>query len=213
MTELERLMLGVVTEPTGDLTPDVMLGVVPEPSNRMLPSGLPQGKLIGSQGMDPFDASQYMQTLEADEGFIDVAKRLQKGTDPITGDPIFEEFPTGGFGEYGPQVKVGQVYTKEEDLPRFQQRVEDRMGYMKETFPDFANLPFDVRDSMISSNYRGSLPGSPKTIDLINAGQFKEAGDEFLDNDEYEDAEGNKSKSGIRGRMERLSNALKGIAE
>ena len=37
--------------------------------------------------------------------------------------------------------------------------------------------------------------------------------DEFLDNDEYRDAEGNTSKSGIRGRMERLSNALKGIAQ
>lgn len=213
MTELERLMLGVVTEPTGDLTPSVMLGVVPEPSNRMRVSVSSGGELFGSQGADPFGASQYMKTLEADEGFIDVARKLQKGTDPITGDPIFEEFPTGGFGDYGPQVKVGQVYTREEDLARFQQRVQDRMQGIQETFPDFGKLPFNVRDSMVSSNYRGSLPGSPKTIDLINAGQFLQAGDEFLDNDEYRDAEGNTSKSGIRGRMERLSNALKGIAQ
>jgi len=191
--------------------------LIPVPLNAPMPSPPDMGSIdvamLGTQQMDPFDASQYMKTLEADEGFIGVARKLQKGTDPITGEPIFEEFPTGGFGEYGPQVKVGQVYTKEEDLPRFQQRVEDRMGYMKETFPNFANLPFDVRDSMISSNYRGSLPDSPNTIDFINAGQFLEAGDEFLDNDEYRDAEGNPSKRGIRKRMERLSNALKGIAE
>ena len=213
MTELERLMLGVVTEPTGDLTPDVMLGVVPEPSDRILPSGLPQGKLIGSDGTNPFDASQYMETLEADEGFIPVAKRLAKGKDPVTGETIYEDFPTGGFGDYGSHIKVGQVFTKEQDRPRFQERVQDRVNYLERTFPNFADFPFDVRDSMVSSTYRGSLPGSPKTIKFIQEGNFMEAGEEFLRNQEYKDAEGSEYKSGIRPRMERLSNALKGIAE
>ena len=168
--------------------------------------------IIGSQ-YDPFDAGQYMDTLTADEGFIPVAKRLPKGKDPETGKTIYEEFPTGGFGDYGAHVKVGQVYTKEGDRPRFQQRVQDRMGYMEKTFPNFGDLPFNVRDSMVSSNYRGSLPGSPKTIKLIQEGNFMEAGEEFLRNKEYKDAEGSEYKSGIRPRMERLSNALKGMAE
>ena len=171
-----------------------------------------EDNIIGSQ-YDPFDAGQYMDTLTADEGFIPVAKRLPKGKDPETGETIYEEFPTGGFGDYGSHVKVGQVYTKEGDRPRFQQRVQDRMKFMERTFPNFGNLPFDVRDSMVSSNYRGSLPGSPKTIKLIQQGNFMEAGEEFLRNQEYIDAEGSEYKSGIRPRMERLSNALKGMAE
>ncbi len=40
-----------------------------------------------------------------------------------------------------------------------------------------------------------------------------EAGKEFLRNKEYKDAEGSEYKGGIRPRMERLSNALKGMAE
>ena len=167
--------------------------------------------MLGSQGVDPFSASQYMDTLVSDEGFIPVAKRLPKGKDPITGETIYEEFPTGGFGEYGPQVEVGQVYTREGDLPRLQKRVEDRMPYLERTFPGFGDLPFDVRNSMVSSNYRGSLPGSPNTIKFIQEKKFMQAGDEFLDNDEYRDAKGSEYKSGIRKRMERLSNALKGI--
>ena len=168
--------------------------------------------IMGAQ-YDPFDAGQYMDTLEGDEGFIPVAKRLPKGKDPETGETIYEEFPTGAFGDYGPHIKVGQVFTKEQDRPRFQRRAQERVDYLKRTFPNFADFPFDVRNSMVSSTYRGSLPGSPKTIKLIQEGNFMEAGEEFLRNKEYKDAEGSEFKSGIRPRMERLSNALKGMAE
>ena len=61
---------------------------------------------------------------------------------------------------------------------------------------------------MVSSNYRGSLPDSPKTIGFIQKGNFNEASKEFLDNDEYRDAENNPAKRGIRKRMERLSDEL-----
>ena len=59
---------------------------------------------------------------------------------------------------------------------------------------------------MLSSFYRGGLSGSPKTIELINKGDFKKAAKEFLDNKEYKKSK--KEGTGVANRMEELSNAL-----
>ena len=48
--------------------------------------------------------------------------------------------------------------------------------------------------------YRGGLPGSPNTVALINQGKFKEAGTEFLDNDEYRESK--KAGTGVYKRMD-----------
>ena len=62
---------------------------------------------------------------------------------------------------------------------------------------------------MLGSWYRGSLSGSPKTIRLINEGNYKEASKEFLDNDEYRDP---KTASGIKKRMEATAKALRELS-
>lgn len=168
--------------------------------------------IMGAQ-YDPFEASQYMDTLTEDEGFIPVAKKLKK-KNPETGEIEEEKFFTVGFGDYGPHVKKGEKRTKEQDLPRFQKRVEKRMDYLRDEFPNFGDLSFRVRDSLVSSTYRGSIPGSPKTRELIRMGDLDKAGLEFLDNDEYraslKDLE---NRGGVVKRMERLSNALRGMPE
>ena len=88
------------------------------------------------------------------------------------------------------------------------------MDYLKNEFPNFGDLSFRVRDSLVSSTYRGSIPGSPKTRELIRMGDLDKAGLEFLDNDEYraslKDLE---NRGGVVKRMERLSNALRGMPE
>ena len=53
---------------------------------------------------------------------------------------------------------------------------------------------------------------SPKTRRLINEGKYREASDEFLDNDQYRTAEADGIR-GIRPRMERVSEALIRYAE
>jgi len=201
---LKEAFIGLsATQEPKDLIPP-RVGEMPSPPDM----GSLDDTMIGSQAVDPFSVDQYIPTLTDDEGFIPRAKRLRKGTDPVTGEPIYEKYLTVGFGDYGPHVKEGETRTKEQDTPRFKKRVQDRMGYLEKTFPNFGSYPFELRNSMVSSNYRGSLPGSPKTIKLINAGDFKAAGAEFLKNDEYIAAEGSNFKGGIRPRMERLSNAL-----
>ncbi|CAM0103899.1 hypothetical protein PODOV005v1_20003 [Vibrio phage PS32B.2] len=65
----------------------------------------------------------------------------------------------------------------------------------------------ELRANLISSTYRGSMSGSPKTRMLINQGRFDEASREFLNNREYKEAK--RTGSGVAKRMERVANAIK----
>jgi len=65
----------------------------------------------------------------------------------------------------------------------------------------FEELPLEARTALVSSAYRGSLLGSPKTLALINAGKGSEAAAEYLRNKEYEASK--KAKTGVAPRMER----------
>jgi len=64
----------------------------------------------------------------------------------------------------------------------------------------------ELRANLISSTYRGSMSGSPKTRMLINQGRFDEASREFLNNREYREAK--RAGSGVAKRMERVANAI-----
>lgn len=81
-------------------------------------------------------------------------------------------------------------------LPRTQKAVKS-----------FDELPLEARTALVSSAYRGSLLGSPKTLGLLNAGKGEEAAAEYLRNKEYEAAK--KSGSGVAGRMEREAEKFK----
>tara|TARA_R100000005_G_C4990615_1_gene198059 strand:+ start:1484 stop:2092 length:609 start_codon:yes stop_codon:yes gene_type:complete len=80
------------------------------------------------------------------------------------------------------------------------QRVLDRFG--KQFFDFHPELQLQI----VSSYYRGGLPGSPKTLKHMAKGEFDLASKEFLDNDEYR--ESLRDKSGIAPRMMKLSKAL-----
>ena len=68
-------------------------------------------------------------------------------------------------------------------------------------------MPIDLKKNIVSSWFRGSLSGSPKTIELINQGKYKEASEEFLNNEEYKNA-AELGKPGIIKRMDATSKAL-----
>jgi len=114
---------------------------------------------------------------------------------------------TIGYGHYGEDVKPGQTITREEADALLDKDIQKRMPAIMKAIPKFNNLSENLRKNIVSSWYRGSLSGSPKTIELINQGKFKEAAKEFLDNDEYRNAEKRK-RSGIIERMNATSKAL-----
>jgi len=116
---------------------------------------------------------------------------------------------TIGYGHYGEDVKPGQTITREEADVLLDKDIQKRIPAIMKAIPKFNNLSENLRKNIVSSWYRGSLSGSPKTIELINQSKFKEAAKEFLDNDEYRNAE-KRNRSGIKSRMEATSKALAG---
>lgn len=81
------------------------------------------------------------------------------------------------------------------------QRVLGRFG--KQFFDFHPELQLQI----VSSYYRGGLPGSPKTLEHMAKGEFDLASKEFLDNDEYRKSLKGESP-GIAPRMMKLSKAL-----
>ena len=81
---------------------------------------------------------------------------------------------------------------------------EDRT---RKLVPDYDNLPQDLQLRLLDSTYRGGLSGSPKTLKLINSGNWDEASKEFLDNNEYRSSKEN--GTGVFGRMEDTAAAMK----
>lgn len=98
-------------------------------------------------------------------------------------------------------IGVGQ--TGDYKNKTFKETYEDRLRILKSKVPDLDNLPSEVKKTLIDNHYRGEI-GS-KTIQLINEGKFKEAGEAFLQRKDYHDQTPNQIKSRIEG----LANALK----
>ena len=78
---------------------------------------------------------------------------------------------------------------------------------MHHSIKNFDKFPLDVRQNLVSSWFRGSLSGSPLTLDLINAGEYEKAAKEFLRNEEYDNA----VALDRRGIIERMNNTAKAI--
>lgn len=131
------------------------------------------------------------------EGFIGTAKKATKG----------EKFFTIGYGHYGSDVKKGQTITKEEAKTLLIKDINKRLPAIRKAIPSFDSFSTELKVELAQSWYRGGLSGSPKTINLINKGDFTAASTEFLDNREYKNAVA-RGRAGIRPRMEAVSNAL-----
>jgi GH24 family phage-related lysozyme (muramidase) len=131
------------------------------------------------------------------EGFKDKAYQLEG-----------EEHYTIGYGHYGKDVAKDQRITKDEAKDLLIKDVESRTKELQTAFKDYDKYSLDMKKNLASSWFRGSLIQSKKTRKLINEGKFKEAADEFLDNQEYRTAK-EKNKEGIRKRMEATANALR----
>ena len=82
----------------------------------------------------------------------------------------------------------------------FEYDLKKKIALAEKLVPKLKSYPSDVQTAIVDGVYRGDLSGSSKTLRLINAGKFKEAAKEYLDNDEYRKAKA--SKSGVAGRME-----------
>ena len=160
--------------------------------------------LIGKEGDLEFQASQGKYDPETQE-FIAWGDETSKGIVPTVG------FGTTPKSSSGFNVKIGQRVPLYVANMALDQEIDEKLKVVNRRIPIFNNLPAELRIPMLSSFYRGSLSGSPKTIKKINKGDFKGAAKEFLNNKEYRKSK--KEGTGVAPRMEELANVLRQYGE
>jgi GH24 family phage-related lysozyme (muramidase) len=160
--------------------------------------------LIGKEGDLEFQASQGKYDPETQE-FIAWGDETSKGIIPTVGFGITPK-SSSGFN-----VKIGQRVPLYVANMALDQEIDEKLKVVNRRIPIFNNLPAELRIPMLSSFYRGSLSGSPKTIKKINKGDFTGAAKEFLNNKEYRKSK--KEGTGVAPRMEELANILRQYGE
>ena len=146
---------------------------------------------------EDWQVKNFSNFLKKYEGFDEVARKGQR-----------ENYLTIGHGHYGPDVKPGQRITREEADVLLQKDIRRRIPEIKQLIPKFNTFTPEAQIALFGEYYRGSLGGSPKTLEHINAGRFAEAAVEFLDHDEYRNRV-KLNRAGIGPRMELVSHYLK----
>jgi lysozyme len=125
--------------------------------------------------------------------------------------PTKGDKPTIGYGHTENVKMTDKEITEEQADLLLRRDIRKRLPKIKNKIKDFDSFPQSLKTAMVGEWFRGSLSGSPKTIKLINAGEYEKASKEFLNNEEYRKAEERK-RSGIKPRMELVSNELKKLS-
>lgn len=122
-----------------------------------------------------------------------------------------EKHYTIGYGHYGEDVGENEEISEDRAEELLDQDIRSRVEQIRNSIQSFDTFPESMKEALFSSWYRGSLPQSKNTINLINESKFQEASNEFLNNDEYRDRKSGKRKQlgGVIKRMENTSNELK----
>ena len=145
------------------------------------------------------EINKFEKLIKDEEGLLLKAKKL-----------FNEDNFTIAHGRSNSSVKEGDTVTKEKALEYLREDVNSRIKEVQNAIPKFNTFSEELQLALFYEWYRGSLVGSKNTRDLINQNppKFKEAAVEFLDNDEYRNAE-KLGKIGIRDSMEKVSTLLK----
>lgn len=122
-----------------------------------------------------------------------------------------EKFNTIGYGHYSANVKDGARITKDKAEELLDKDIKSRLTNIRKSIKNYDKYPEETKKALFSSWYRGSLSGSPKTIDLLNKGKYEEASSEFLNNDEYRRRVKEGNMKGVINRMENTSNQILNI--
>ena len=152
---------------------------------------------------DVVDAEKFKETIRQAEG-LSLEPYKDKGKDTVGYGHLLVDGRTGN-------ISVDRI-DKEDAEKLLQQDIEVRLKEVNALLPDFKNFPDDAQEAIFSEYYRGSIGQSDVTRALINKRRYKDAAKEFLNNDEYKNADKNKM-GGIKKRMEAVSEALMKMAK
>ena len=111
-----------------------------------------------------------------------------------------------GDGSYK-ALKSSPYYGKKIDRPTAERIAAKEMGEKIKLInrlvgPEkFGSLSPELQAQLVSGAYRGDITQSPKAIKLLKQGNYEAAAKEYLDFNEYKNADKNKA-TGIRTRMD-----------
>lgn len=109
--------------------------------------------------------------------------------------------------KFGEEVLSGKKSLTPNQVDRLADRdIADRMTAVVAAFPNFKTYSSDLQANIASEWFRGMMPSSKKTIMLINQGKWADASKEYLNSMDYRRAV--KENSGVKTRMDRVSNAI-----
>ena len=161
--------------------------------------------------MGQIDKAITSDDFDKNENDLDIYSTYLKGWEGKKLDaykPVeTEENWTIGWGHNSADIKEGDVWSDAQADAQLRTDIDDRLPAIRGSIKNFDSLPIDLKKNIVSSWFRGSLSGSPKTIELINQGKYKEASEEFLNNQEYKNA-AELGKPGIIKRMDATSKSL-----
>jgi GH24 family phage-related lysozyme (muramidase) len=115
---------------------------------------------------------------------------------------------------YGHKIQAGEVYSNglsdAEATALLRQDIAKRERDIQRNIPAYASLPQYVKNAVISAWYRGDLGprATPRTLRLINAGQWEQAAREYLNHNDFRNG-----PNGVKNRMQNNANAFARYAQ
>ena len=117
-------------------------------------------------------------------------------------DPILKQIT----GKYHNTVLSGRTPLSDSQMMQlFNYDVQAKIALARSKVKNYDSLPVYVQNAIVDGFFRGDLAGSPKTLDLMNEGDFSAAAIEYLNNKEYRESK--TDGTGVAPRMERNATA------
>ena len=119
---------------------------------------------------------------------------------------------TVGIGDNDPSYNKDTKTTVKAAIKKFRDvSYDEKLATARDLFSNFDDMPENLQVELFQGVYRGDFVKSDYSVALINAGRYREAAKEFLNNKNYIRASRMKNKDvmgGIKTRMEDVRDAL-----
>jgi len=135
------------------------------------------------------------------EGFIGEAEIAFPG----------EKYPTVGYGKSDSTVQLGDIITETDALVELKKNlIPKKIATAKRLFPAFDTYSPNLKIELLQGVFRGNFKAKHNSVKLINKGEWEKASKEFLDYQEYRDAQKiGSNKRGVVFRMDSIADAIK----
>jgi len=179
---------------------DLLGGSENAPTPGRKPPPLTREEVIGS----PYHlhGPDAVREVERMEGKLTPAQKNVVKYEGFVNRPYYDDNDvlTYGVGQTGEYINKG-----------FKESFKAHEDRARNNIKNFDKLPDEVKAELIQAEYRGDLGGSPKFLELFNAGKYREAAEEFLNHEEYKKRK-KEGRDSVVKRMEAVRDAVRKLA-